>query len=128
MSVVKLYAGAFFPGIMLAGLYIGLRDRAREVAPRPDAAAAFDRAPRWPLPPFAQRLAPQGGNALAGLWRAAVGWQELPAWPRATVLGELFVTLIPALFIAATAAVTWQFATTPETLVDTSGLVEAGAR
>ena len=46
VSVVQLYAGAFFPGIMLAGLYIGLRDRAREAQARPDAAAARERAAR----------------------------------------------------------------------------------
>ena len=39
VSVVQLYAGAFFPGIMLAALYVGLRDRAGEDQAEPDAAA-----------------------------------------------------------------------------------------
>ncbi len=32
VSVVQLYAGAFFPGIMLAGLYIAVRGRAGQAA------------------------------------------------------------------------------------------------
>ena len=40
VSVVQLYAGAFFPGLMLAALYVGLRDRAGEDQARAGAAAA----------------------------------------------------------------------------------------
>ena len=39
VSVVKLYAGAFFPGIMLAGLVRRLRHRPRQVEAAPGAAA-----------------------------------------------------------------------------------------
>ena len=43
VSVVKLYAGAFFPGIMLAGLYIVVRDDRREAEAGADAAAGRGR-------------------------------------------------------------------------------------
>ena len=39
VSVVQLYAGAFFPGIMLAGLYIAVRDHPRQAQAAPGAAA-----------------------------------------------------------------------------------------
>jgi hypothetical protein len=42
VSVVQLYAGAFFPGIMLAGLYIVLRDHPGQ-AQAGDGAAAVGR-------------------------------------------------------------------------------------
>jgi hypothetical protein len=39
VSVVQLYAGAFFPGIMLAGLYVVYVILLAKLKPRPDAAA-----------------------------------------------------------------------------------------
>ncbi len=50
VSVVKLYAGAFFPGIMLAGLYIGYVMVLAKLQARPDAAAARERAEGRPSP------------------------------------------------------------------------------
>ena len=44
VSVVKLYAGAFFPGIMLAGLVRRLRHHRRQVEAAPRAAAVRERA------------------------------------------------------------------------------------
>ncbi|HEY8243825.1 MAG TPA: TRAP transporter large permease subunit [Casimicrobiaceae bacterium] len=126
VSVVKLYAGAFGPGIMLAALYVGfvivlakLRPNLMPPLPLSERAIA--------VPPFAQRLAQHGSNALAGLWRAVVGDGNAGVAKR-TALAQLFITLIPALFVAAMLAVTWQLATAPTALVDTSGLVEAGAK
>jgi len=126
VSVVKLYAGAFGPGIMLAALYVGfviilakLRPNLMPPLPLSERAVA--------VPPFAERLAPHGGNALTGLWRAVEGDGSAGVAKR-TALGQLFITLIPALFIAAMLAITWQMATSPVALVDTSGLVEAGAQ
>ncbi len=46
VSVVQLYAGAFFPGLMLASLYLGLCHRAREVEAPAHAPARRERAPR----------------------------------------------------------------------------------
>ena len=111
---------------MLAGLYIGYIIVLAKF--RPDLMPPLSAADRHvDLPPLAQTLAPRGSNALAGLWRAlrADGGAGVS---KRTVLGQLFVTLMPALFIAAVLAVTYRVATTPEAAVDTSGLVQAGGQ
>ncbi|MEO8486706.1 MAG: TRAP transporter large permease subunit, partial [Betaproteobacteria bacterium] len=126
VSVVKLYAGAFGPGIMLAALYIGYVIVLAKL--RPDLMPPLPESERGvALPAFAQRLAPQGSNALAGLWRAVTG-RSRAGVAKGTVLGQLLVTLIPALFIAAMLGLTWQNTTSPEAAIDTTGLVEAGSQ
>src|SRR3990167_1856676 len=95
VSVVKLYAGAFFPGIMLAGLYIGYvivlaKWKPALMPPLPESER------RVALPPLAQRLAQQNRNALTGLWRALTAGSSAGV-AKQTVLGQLFVTLLPAL-------------------------------
>jgi len=124
VSVVQLYAGAFGPGFMLAGLYIGYVIVLAKL--RPDLMPPLPHAERGvALPFFAQELSPRGSNALAGLWRALTAGGSAGVAQR-TVLAQLFVTLVPALFIVAVLGVTWQFATAPEAAVDTTGLVQAG--
>jgi TRAP-type mannitol/chloroaromatic compound transport system permease large subunit len=76
------------------------------------------------LPRWAQTLAPRGRNALVGLWRAAIGGNAGVA--KRTVLAQLFVTLVPALFIAALLSVSYRMATAPEVEASTAGLIEAG--
>src|SRR2546425_2309373 len=123
VSVVQLYAGAFLPGFMLAGLYIGYIIVLAKWKPKlmPPLAESERRVelPRW-----AQTLAPRGRNALAGLWRAAIGGNAGVA--KRTVLAQLLVTLVPALFIAALLGVTYRIATAPEVKASTAGLIEAG--
>ena len=72
VSVVQLYAGAFLPGFMLAGLYIGYIILLAKWKPQlmPPLAESERRVD---LPPFAQALSRQSSNALAGLWRALTG-------------------------------------------------------
>src|SRR2546421_6431254 len=98
VSVVQLYAGAFLPGFMLAGLYVGyiiiLAKWKPQLMPPLQASER-----RVELPPFAQTLASRSKNALVGLWRAAIG--DNAGVARRTVLAQLFVTLVPALFVAA---------------------------
>ncbi|HEX8010965.1 MAG TPA: TRAP transporter large permease subunit [Casimicrobiaceae bacterium] len=124
VSVVQLYAGAFLPGIMLAGLYIGYIIVLATWKPRlmPPLAESERRVE---LPPLARKLAPQGSNALTGLWRALGGGAGAGVAKR-TALGQLFVTLIPALFIAAVLGVTYRIATAPEVEASTAGLIQAG--
>ncbi len=126
VSVVKLYAGAFGPGVMLASLYLGyvivlakLRPDLMPPLPASERAVA--------LPPMLKSLATKGSNAFAGLWRATTG-AGIAGVKKGSMLGQLVITLIPALFVVAVLGVTWQFATAPEALVDTAGLVEAGAK
>jgi TRAP-type mannitol/chloroaromatic compound transport system permease large subunit len=121
VSVVQLYAGAFFPGIMLAGLYLVYVVVLAKIKPAlmPPLSEIEQRVP---LPPLAQTLAQHSQNAFAGLLRAlgAAGASK------PTVLGQLFVTLLPGLAIIALLGVTYQAATAPVVEASTAGLVEMG--
>jgi len=123
VSVVQLYAGAFLPGFMLAGLYIGYVIVLAKWKPNlmPPLAESERRVQ---LPAFAQALAPHGGNALSGLWRAVTGGNAGVA--KHTALAQLLVTLVPALFIAALLGITYRVTTAPEVEASTAGLIEVG--
>jgi len=122
VSVVQLYAGAFLPGFMLAGLYIGYvivlaKWNPKLMPPLPQSERRVE------LPSFAQALAPRGSNALTGLWRALTAGGSIA---KRTALGQLMVTLIPLLFIAALLGAAYRMATAPEVEASTAGLIEAG--
>jgi len=123
VSVVQLYAGAFFPGFMLASLYIGYVILLAKWKPAlmPPLAESEQRVP---LPAFAQTLSQRGGNAFAGLWRALTGGGAGVA--KHTALGQFLVTLVPALAIAAVLGATYSVATAPVVDTGAAGLVEAG--
>src|SRR5437763_16747926 len=100
VSVVQLYAGAFLPGFMLAGLYIGYvivlaKWRPELMPPLPESGRYVA------LPSFAQSLLQHGRNALAGLSRAFAGRAASVEVSKRTVLSQLIVTLSPALIIIA---------------------------
>src|SRR3989441_797730 len=123
VSVVQLYAGAFLPGFMLAGLYIGyLIVLAKWKPSLMPPLAESER--RVELPDFAQTLAPHGRNALVVLWRAVTGGNAGVA--KHTALAQLLVTLVPALVIVAVLGITYRMATAPEVEASTAGLIEAG--
>src|ERR1700752_1353002 len=67
VSVVQLYAGAFLPGFILAGLYIGYVIVLAKWKPAlmPPLSKEDQRVP---LPPHSQELSRRGGHPLAGLW------------------------------------------------------------
>ncbi len=122
VSVVQLYAGAFFPGIMLAGLYVGYvivlaKLKPALMPPLPESEQHVA------LPAFAQTLVSRGRNALVGLARA-LGGGASPAVSRQTAAKQLFVTLLPALAIAALLAFTYRSATAPAVDSGDVGLVE----
>ncbi|HEX9181181.1 MAG TPA: TRAP transporter large permease subunit, partial [Burkholderiales bacterium] len=122
VSVVQLYAGAFFPGMMLAGLYLFYvivlaKLRPQLMPPLPEEEQ------KVPLPPFAQVLAGRGRNAFAGLLRALAGGAGVA---KAPALGQLFVTLLPGLAIVALLGVSYQLATAPIVETSTAGLVQSG--
>mgnify|MGYP001591929071 CR=1 FL=1 len=124
VSVVQLYAGAFLPGFMLAGLYIGYVILLAKW--KPHLMPPLAESERYvPLPPLAQRLAQQNRNALIGLWRALTGGAGAGV-AKHTVLGQFFVALLPALVIVAILGVTYQAVTAPVIEASTAGLVEAG--
>jgi TRAP-type mannitol/chloroaromatic compound transport system permease large subunit len=122
VSVVQLYAGAFFPGLMLAGLYLAYVIILAKLKPAlmPPLAESERRVP---LPPFAQTLSSRGRNALAGLAGALGGGAGVAS---RTVFAQLFVTLLPALVIVAALGLMYRVATAPVVEASTAGLVEAG--
>ncbi|MGZ9066714.1 MAG: TRAP transporter large permease [Burkholderiales bacterium] len=118
VSVVQLYAGAFFPGLMLAGLYLGYvivlaKLKPELMPPLPQEERAV------PLPHYARTLAQRGRHALVGLLRS-VG--SAAGVPQRTVLAQLFVSLLPALLIAGSLLLLYRAATSPPVEVSTAGL------
>ena len=124
VSVVQLYAGAFLPGFMLAGLYIGYIIVLAKWKPHlmPPLAESERRVE---LPTFAKTLHKHGNNALMGLM-GALSRDSGTGVAKRTVLAQLFVTLLPALAIGALLAVTYRMTTAPEVQASTAGLIEAG--
>jgi len=124
VSVVQLYAGAFFPGFMLASLYIGyvilLAKWKPELMP-----PLSESEQRVPLPAHVQALAARGGNVLAAIAGALAG-RGAPGVPRRTVFMQFVVTLLPALAIIAVIGVTYRVATAPQVQASSAGLIEAG--
>jgi TRAP-type mannitol/chloroaromatic compound transport system permease large subunit len=123
VSVVQLYAGAFFPGIMLAALYVGYVIIVAKLKPAL-APPLPEEESRVPIPAALAPLAERSRNAFTGLL-GAVGGRSLGV-PARTVLGQLAVTIVPAIAIAAIAWATWFGATKPAEVVDTSGLQASG--
>ena len=121
VSVVKLYAGAFFPGIMLAALYVGYVIIVAKW--KPHLAPPLSESERQvPLPPLSRELSSRSGNALTGLFGAF----SIPSIPKRLVATQLFVSLLPAISIVGLLLVMYVAATAPATAVDTTGLVQSG--
>ena len=121
VSVVKLYAGAFFPGIMLAALYVGYVILVAKWKPHlAPPLSAEERAVA--LPPLSQALSSSTRNAPVGLYRGLSN----PALPRRRVATQLFVSVLPAIAIAALLVVMYGATTAPVASVDTTGLVQSG--
>lgn len=123
VSVVQLYAGAFFPGFMLAALYIAYLIVLAKLRPKLMPPLS-ERERRVELPWFSRALAAGGSNALTGLLRACVA--NATGVPKRTALGQLLVTLMPALAVAAVLGLTYRAATAPAVEVEPvpSGLIE----
>ncbi|MDO8298380.1 TRAP transporter large permease subunit, partial [Lacisediminimonas sp.] len=127
VSVVKLYAGAFFPGLMLAGLYIVYIIILAKI--KPSYAPPLSAEDRYvPLPPAAQAIVDGGGsrNAVAGLLGAIKG-KRGPGAPARTLWGQLAIALLPALVFAAAMVVTYNMVTAAAEVTDSASLVEMGS-
>jgi TRAP-type mannitol/chloroaromatic compound transport system permease large subunit len=123
VSVVQLYAGAFLPGFMLAGLYIGYIVLLAKL--RPDLMPPLSpEEQRVPLSPRVQPLTQYGSHALAGLWRGLTRGRTAPE--KRAAFAHLLVSLVPALAIVAVVEVTYRWVTAPAIEASTAGLVQAG--
>ncbi len=99
VSVVQLYAGAVFPGLMLAGLYVEYVILVAKIKPSM-APPLSEEERRVPLPPLTQRLtSSSASHALAGLLTALKGPRNRDV-PTGYILRQLGIALLPALVFA----------------------------
>ena len=112
VSVVQLYAGAFFPGIMLAGLYVVYVIVLAKI--KPALMPPLTAEQRFvPLPPLTQKVSATISNrALPALMKALKGAGKLGV-PKEYLYKQLGVTLLPALLFAAVVALAWEVNTAP---------------
>src|SRR5690606_551438 len=113
VSVVKLYAGAFFPGLMLAGLYVIYVIIVAKINPKA-APPLSEEDRKVHLPGFAQSIKDTISNrALPGLVGALKGKRNANV-PMGQVLKHLVITLLPALAFAAIMAFSYSVVTQPD--------------
>ncbi len=125
VSVVQLYAGAFFPGIMLAGLYIVYVIVVAKLKPHLAPPLSMEER-HIDLPPttakirdaVSHRVIPGLIGALKGSRNLGIGGGEIAK--------QGFVALLPAITLVLFLGVMWHVATKPEAKVETAGLVEMG--
>ena len=125
VSVVKLYAGAFFPGLMLAGLYILyvviLAKFKPHLAPP---MSAEDR--MVPLPPATQIVATSiSKNVLPGLLGALKGKRNA-AVPLSVLLRELLIGLLPLIAVVLVMGSIYLKVTAPLPVMASDEVVEMG--
>jgi TRAP-type mannitol/chloroaromatic compound transport system permease large subunit len=121
VSVVQLYAGAFFPGIMLAGLYVAyviilVKIKPSLAPPLPEEER------RVPLSRVSTVLKPQGArNAITGLAGSLLGTAPAGLGKR-PVAGQLLVGLLPLIAMSLLLVWMWRATTAPVVVYDTAGL------
>jgi len=109
VSVVQLYAGAFFPGIMLAGLYIVYVIVLAKL--KPSVAPPLSAEERYvPLPPPLVKASVDGdARAVTGLIALLRG--NSPDVPRRWVAGQLGVALLPLFLAVGVALLSYEIST-----------------
>jgi len=125
VSVVQLYAGAFFPGIMLASLYIGYVILMAKLKP--------DWAPPLPmeerhidLPPANEKIREAiSHRVLPGLIGALKGSRNLGI-STGVIAKQGFIALLPAITLVLFLGFTWHLATKPVAQDETAGLMQMG--
>jgi TRAP-type mannitol/chloroaromatic compound transport system permease large subunit len=124
VSVVQLYAGAFLPGFMLTGLYLGYIILSAKL--KPSIAPPLSAEDQYvPLPKFAEVISKKSNNVMVGLIGAIKGKRNTDV-PMKTLLNHLIIALLPALAAAFLVLIVWLWTTAPS-LVDTAGLQEMGS-
>src|SRR6185436_15527203 len=117
VSVVQLYAGAFLPGIMLAGLYIGYVMVLAKI--KPSLAPPLPESERMvTLPPANAALAASHGGKAAPQGDVPAGHARR----------QLLVALSPAIAFVVLMGLTWHAITKPDLAADTAGItISSGA-
>ena len=116
VSVVQLYAGAFFPGFMLTGLYLGYIIIYAKLKPSV-APPLSEEDQRVALPKFAEAIATtRSSNVMAGLVGAIKGKRNADV-PMRTLVNHLGIALLPALAVALFMGSIYFVATAPDIVV-----------
>jgi len=125
VSVVQLYAGAFFPGLMLAGLYIVYVIVVAKL--KPHMAPPLSEKERYiPLPPLMEKMAPShSARALPVLLKALKGRSNAEV-PTSYILKQLGVVLMPLILFAFVALWSYASVTTVPPVEDTATLQSMG--
>jgi TRAP-type mannitol/chloroaromatic compound transport system permease large subunit len=125
VSVVKLYAGAFFPGLMLATLYVLYVVIIAKIKPSmAPPMSAEDRI--VPLPAFAQVVSKDiSNNVLPGLIGALKGKRNAAVHMR-DLLNHLVIALLPLLAVAAIMGTIYFKVTAPLPVEAVEGVVAMG--
>lgn len=125
VSVVQLYAGAFFPGIMLAALYVGYVLIIAKL--KPGMAPPLPASERVvALPAYTQAIpGAYGKSVVPALVRAFKGRRAADV-PGRTLASNLAVALLPALAFAAVMGLSYRIVTAPD--APQTELVEMGAQ
>lgn len=127
VSVVQLYAGALFPGIMLAGLYMLYVIIVAKL--RPDLAPPLPMAERGvPLSPESKALA-SGGHvrALSGMVAALFKGRRNRDVPLSALLRYMAMALAPLAVTVLLVAVVYQATTRPEVVYDVPAELQLGS-
>jgi TRAP-type mannitol/chloroaromatic compound transport system permease large subunit len=125
VSVVQLYAGAFFPGIMLASLYIGYviivaKWKPHLAPPLPMEERHID------LPAANEKMRESiSHRVLPGLIGALKGSRNLGI-STGTIAKQGFIALLPALTLVLFLGLAWHLATKPVVTAETAGLMQMG--
>jgi len=125
VSVVQLYAGAFFPGLMLAGLYIAYvivvaKLKPAWAPPLPMEERHID------LPPANEKMHTAiSHRVLPGLIGALKGSRNLGIGS-GVIVKQGIIALLPAMALVLFLGLTWNIATKPVAEVETGDLVEMG--
>ena len=112
VSVVQLYAGAFFPGLMLAGLYVLYVVLLAKL--KPNLMPPLSAEERFvPLPALTQQVSQAISNtALPALLRALKGRRNLEV-PTSYLLKQLGIALVPLAVFLLAAGGSWHLNTRP---------------
>lgn len=125
VSVVQLYAGAFFPGLMLAGLYIIYVIIVAKI--KPSMAPPLSAEERFvPLPPLLEKLAPaHGAHVLPAMLGALKGKRNQDV-PTGYILKQLAVVFMPLIVFVFFALWTYDLATAPAEAQEATTLQRMG--
>ncbi|HLU04633.1 MAG TPA: TRAP transporter large permease subunit [Advenella sp.] len=127
VSVVKLYAAAFFPGLMLAGMYVLYIILVAKIKPA-WAPPLSEEERRIALPEFAATIKNSISNkALPGLLHALKG-ERNSGIPASVILKQLFIVLIPAVMFVCAIGLSYQLsmpATQPASTLTELGSLNA---